>query len=76
MTHAEMTHAEMTHAEMTHTDATHDLPPAPNAQSISPAPEDYAGRPAAGALVWPVLWLAALVALACVLSAHGFSGAH
>ncbi len=40
-----------------------DLPPAPVIRHITPAPEDYATRPATSSLLWPLLWMGAAVLL-------------
>jgi hypothetical protein len=47
----------------------HEIPAAPAARHITPAPEDFATRPAASRLLWPVFW--AVVAVLSVLAVRG-----
>ncbi len=45
-----------------------DLPPAPAARAITPAPEDYEGATPPAMIAWPLLWMAAAVAVWVVLA--------
>jgi hypothetical protein len=45
-----------------------ELPPEPSERWITPAPEDFAAPPPAGALLWPLLWFAVAALLVVVLS--------
>jgi hypothetical protein len=63
------------HAGHAHHDAGHgaahggEPPPAPAVRHITPAPEDFARLPGAGALAWPTLWIVlAAVVIAALLS--------
>ena len=60
---------------MTEGRTTHEpeLPPVPDPRCITPAVEDYrAPRPALASLLWPTVWLAALVLLAILLTSGGW----
>ena len=49
-----------------------DLPPAPDARRISPAPEDYVTRPGPGAYLWPLVFFGLFAALIVAVVATGW----